>query len=78
MAVDSPAFATYSMQWVASMTKLLTAICALQLVEDGTWGLDDDMCPLLPDLDALQILRGFDESGQPILEDKPKPGITLR
>ncbi|KAK0613628.1 beta-lactamase [Immersiella caudata] len=60
-----------------SMTKLLTAIAALQLVERGLIALDDDVAPHLPDLAAKPILTGFTPSGDPILVPR-KRLITLR
>jgi CubicO group peptidase (beta-lactamase class C family) len=61
---------------VASLTKLLTATCLLQLVERGQAAIDEDLRPRLPFLRDVQILRGFDGDGQPILEDNHRP-ITL-
>ncbi|KAG8158515.1 hypothetical protein KVR01_011637 [Diaporthe batatas] len=62
--------------YVASLTKLLTATCLLQLVERGQLSLDEDLGARLPFLSDVQILRGFDEDDQPILEDNHRP-ITL-
>ncbi|KAI3392055.1 hypothetical protein diail_6310 [Diaporthe ilicicola] len=62
--------------YVASLTKLPTAICLLQLVERGQITLDEDLRPRLPFLSEVQILRGFDGDGQPILEHNHRP-ITL-
>ncbi|KAL1865003.1 hypothetical protein Daus18300_007350 [Diaporthe australafricana] len=62
--------------YVASLTKLPTAICLLQLVERGKIALDEDLRPRLPFLSEVQVLRGFDDDGQPILEDNHRP-ITL-
>lgn len=59
------------------MTKIITATAIMQLVEKGLIKLDDDVRPLVPELAKMQILRGFDEDGKPILEDNVKP-ITLR
>ncbi len=63
--------------WIASMTKAITASCAMQLVEAGRLTLDDDLAPLLPALGRVQVLDGFDGQGQPRL--RPRRGaITLR
>ncbi|KAK4161697.1 beta-lactamase/transpeptidase-like protein [Cladorrhinum sp. PSN259] len=71
-------FTTASFAWVASMTKLLTSICALQLVQRNLLTLDQDLRPLIPEFAKAQILRGFDESGtQPILEPNASP-LNLR
>ncbi|GKZ57701.1 hypothetical protein AnigIFM49718_003030 [Aspergillus niger] len=61
----------------ASMTKLMTCIAALQLVERGTISLDDDVGPLLPDLAQSKILTGWDKEGMPLLRERQNP-ITLR
>lgn len=66
-----------SFTWVASMTKLITSTAVMKLVERGKLGLDDDVRPLVPQLSEMQILRGFDGDGQPILENNEKP-ITMR
>lgn len=49
----------------------------MQLVESNRIALDDDVRGLVPELAAMQILRGFTTEGQPILEDNVEP-ITLR
>lgn len=59
------------------MTKIVTATCLMQLSEKGQVKLDDDTRPLVPQLAAMQILRGFDTDDKPILEDNTKP-IMLR
>lgn len=59
------------------MTKLVTAVCAMQLVEKGLIGLDDDVRPLVPSLAEAKILRGFVGADVPYLEDNTAP-ITLR
>ncbi len=59
------------------MTKLVTVVAAMHAVDHGVWTLDDDMRLLVPELQKMQILRGFDESDQPILEANTEP-ITLR
>lgn len=61
---------------LASSTKLLTAIAALQVVERGLIGLEDDVAALLPELAEQPVLRGFDGDDKPILEDRKVP-ITL-
>lgn len=63
-----------------SMTKLITSILALQAVERGLWDLDADVAPLLPELAALPVLKGFssdDDDATPVLVARDAP-ITLR
>ncbi|KAL8903525.1 MAG: hypothetical protein Q9207_003859 [Kuettlingeria erythrocarpa] len=64
--------------WIASCTKLLTAIAALQLVEKQLLNLDEDVGKKIPELSQIKIITGWDvASGQPILSSKTSP-ITLR
>jgi CubicO group peptidase (beta-lactamase class C family) len=66
-----------SFTWVASLTKLLTSTCLLQLVERGQIGLEDDLREIVPELAGMQILRGFDGEGRPRLEANTR-AITLK
>lgn len=61
----------------ASMTKLVTATCCMQIVDKGLIGLDDDVRPLVPQLANAKILRGFVGADIPYLEENTAP-ITLR
>ncbi len=56
---------------IYSMTKLVTSIAAMQLVEKKLIGLDDDLSKLLPEMAAIPILS----DGKLI---QPKNPITLR
>jgi CubicO group peptidase (beta-lactamase class C family) len=60
--------------WLASCTKLFTAIACMQLVEQDRLKLDDvgELETICPELKAVKVLR---DDGS--LEDK-KRGITLR
>jgi CubicO group peptidase (beta-lactamase class C family) len=62
--------------WIASCTKLLTTICALQNVEQGKLTLDDDVSGILPEWTSPDILTGWD-NGQPQFKKATKK-ITLR
>ncbi|KAJ6785098.1 hypothetical protein PWT90_03555 [Aphanocladium album] len=73
----SPAFSADSFTWIASMSKVVTAVCLMQLVERGLVNLDDDVRPKFPEMQAVKVLRGFKEDGEPILEENTEP-ITLR
>lgn len=48
-----------------STTKPFTAVCAMQLLEEGRARLDDPVGEHLPDIDTLQVLDGWDDAGQP-------------
>lgn len=62
---------------IASMTKAVTSVAAMQLVERGLLSLDEPIDPVLPELARPDLLTGFDPKGQPILQPASKP-ITLR
>lgn len=63
--------------WIASCTKLMTAISVMQCVEKGLVTLDEDITRVLHEYKDAKILTGFEENGEPILE-KAKTTITLR
>lgn len=64
--------------WIASCTKILTAVSALQCVERGQFTLDEDVIRLLPELKDIQI-QTEDKNGTdfPVFA-KAKNKITLR
>ncbi|HEY4254490.1 MAG TPA: serine hydrolase domain-containing protein [Roseomonas sp.] len=62
---------------IASMTKAITAVAALQLVEAGRLPLDAPLGDLIPELAAPQVLEGFDADGAPRLRPAASPP-TLR
>ncbi|OAA70443.1 Beta-lactamase-type transpeptidase fold domain containing protein [Cordyceps fumosorosea ARSEF 2679] len=61
--------------WIASCTKMVTALCVMQLVERGRLALDDadQLEALCPELRDVQVLR----DGDGVLEPK-RSRITLR
>lgn len=62
---------------LASLTKLMTTIAALQCVERGQIALDDEVASILPELKDVDIITGFSDSGELICE-KAKTAITLK
>ncbi len=65
-----------SIFWIASLTKAVTSVAAMQLVEQGRVGLHDDLGTVVPKLASPQVLEGFDADGQPRL--RPARGaVTL-
>lgn len=63
---------------IASCTKLMTSIAAMQCVERGLVTLDTDVAEILPELAAQGILTGFDEAtGEPIMNERQNT-INLR
>jgi CubicO group peptidase (beta-lactamase class C family) len=63
--------------WIASMTKAVTSLAAMQLVEQGMLSLDEPLVNRLPELADIQVLDGFDDAGVPQLRP-PRRAITLR
>lgn len=62
---------------IASMTKALVSVAAMQLVEDGRLALDAPIGAVLPALADPQVLTGFDAGGQPLLRSARRP-LSLR
>lgn len=56
-----------SLCWIASMTKMVTSVAVMQLVERGAITLDDDVRDYVPELRDLCVLKGFDGS-EPVTE----------
>jgi methyl acetate hydrolase len=74
---NEAAMSTDTVFWIASMTKAITSIAAMQLVEQGKLALDHQIGDVLPELSAPQVFEGFDPSGGPRLRPA-KRSITLR
>jgi len=74
---NEAAMSTDTVFWIASMTKAITSIAAMQLVEQGKLALDHQIADVLPELSAPQVFEGFDPSGGPRLRPA-KRSITLR
>ena len=66
-----------TVMWLASMTKPLVGAAAMQLVEQGKLKLDEPIGRILPEIDAIQVITGWDAQGQPTVRP-PKTPITLR
>lgn len=62
---------------IASMTKPVTSVAAMQLVERGLVSLDEPVSRHLPELANMQVLNGFNLAGEPVLRPARTP-ITLR
>ena len=63
--------------WIASCTKAVTSVAALQLVERGVLDLDAPVGGWLPTLATPRVLTGFDAAGAPVIRPAERP-ITLR
>jgi CubicO group peptidase (beta-lactamase class C family) len=68
---EAPKVSTDHIFRIYSMTKLVTTIAAMQLVEKGLIRLDDDLSSLLPEMSKIPILS----DGK---LNQPKNAITLR
>ncbi|KAH8689159.1 putative transesterase [Talaromyces proteolyticus] len=73
---DAEPIAADDMMRLYSASKLITSIAALQVVERGLIGLDDDVSHILPEVGALKVLTGMNGS-EPVFEER-KGKITLR
>ena len=71
------AMTTDTVVWIASMTKAVTAVAAMQLVEKGEISLDEPASQFIQELSQVQVLDGFDRAGVPRLRS-PERAITLR
>jgi len=68
-----------TVMWIASMSKAVTSICAMIVVERGQIGLDDDLRKVIPELKDLQVIDRTKpyEDGNYTLKPAQKP-VTLR
>lgn len=71
-----PALAVNDLFQIASMTKALTSVAAMQLVEQGKLSLHDDVGTVLPELADPEVLEGFDDAGKPVTRPAAGP-VTL-
>jgi len=62
---------------IASMTKAITSVAAMQLVEQGKLKVEEPVPNIDPGLGSPQVLEGFDAAGAPKLRPAKLP-ITLR
>ncbi len=74
---DAGPMTTDTVCWIASMTKAVTGVAALQLVERGELELDAPAGDVLSLLGEVGVLEGFDDDGQPRIRPARTP-ITLR
>jgi CubicO group peptidase (beta-lactamase class C family) len=67
-----------TVMWIASCTKVMTSICALQLVERGLVALDDPVYKHIPELQSLTIIKSIDAATGAPIEEKQSVPMTLR
>ena len=63
---------------MASMTKPVTSLAAMMLVEQGKLGLDDPATKYLPDFAKRQVLTTFDAADGTLTSRPPKRPVTVR
>jgi methyl acetate hydrolase len=61
---------------IASMTKAITSVAVMQLVEQGKIDLDSPVGEYLPQLKEVEVLEGFDADNKPILRPA-KTAVTV-
>ncbi len=71
------AMTTDTVVWIASMTKAVTSVAAMQMVERGKLSLDTPAHQVVPAIAEAQVLTGFDAAGKAQTRP-PKRPITLR
>jgi methyl acetate hydrolase len=59
-----------------SCTKIVTSVCALQLVEQGKLQLDDFVEKYVPEIANIKVIDGFNDDGSPKLRE-PKTKATI-
>jgi methyl acetate hydrolase len=74
---QGPAMTADTVMWIASMTKPITGVAAMQLVEQGRLSLDEPAAKVIPSLGEVKVLEGWDAQGKPRLREA-KGVITLR
>ena len=68
---------TDTVVWIASMTKAITSVAVMQLIEQGRLTLDQNAADFIPALANAPILDGFEANGAPRVRPGTKP-ITIR
>ena len=73
----APAMTTDTVFRIASMTKAVASVAAMQLVERGRLSLDEALETKVPQLAERQVLDGFEADGTPRLRPAARP-LSLR
>ena len=58
---------------IYSMTKPVTGVALMMLLEEGKFRLDDPVTMHIPEFRDLKVATGFDPEGRPILEEMKRP-----
>lgn len=75
-AGDTPMSAD-TVAWIASMTKAVTTVALMQLVEEGKVDLDAPAATYAPEIGTIPLLADFDAAGQPVTRSPATP-VTVR
>jgi CubicO group peptidase (beta-lactamase class C family) len=59
--------------FIASMTKAVTSLAAMQMIEQGKIRLEQEAADILPEMKTHQVLVGFDAEGRPRLRPPIRP-----
>ena len=73
----APAMTTDTVFRIASMTKAVASVAAMQLVEQGKLSLDEALETKIPQLAKRQVFDGFDANGSPRLRPATRP-VSLK
>ena len=63
---------------IASMTKAVTSVAAMMMVEQGKMKLDDDVSQYLPAFKSMQVLTSYDEKAETYQTRPNTKPITIR
>ncbi|KAI1455610.1 beta-lactamase/transpeptidase-like protein [Annulohypoxylon moriforme] len=75
---DNRPFTESTIASIASMSKLMTSVAALQCVEDGVLDLDKEVVSLLPEMGKYGLIAGFDDTNNSAIFAPTSTPITLR
>jgi CubicO group peptidase (beta-lactamase class C family) len=62
---------------IYSMSKPITGVAMMMLLEEGKWQLNDPVVKHIPEFRGLKVYAGVDADGKPILNDQTRP-MTMR
>jgi methyl acetate hydrolase len=63
---------------IASMTKAVTSLATMMLVEEGRFGVDDPLAKYLPEFERVRVLTAFSEADGRVETRAPSRPITIR
>lgn len=63
---------------IASMSKLVTVVCALMLYERGEFSMDTNLGDILPEFKEMQVLEGWDEKKKQFITKPAAKPIQMK